>query len=239
MSKKKKLRKDRVVFVGVIALFLLFGIYKGVKMIMSHIFSQPQIQTEEKKEVQEKSRNYIATVVIDPGHGGYDAGANREDLFEKDISLTTAKAVGEALDKEDIKVIYTREEDKALHDKKIEDLRIRANMSQQNNASYFVSIHVNDYDSSEVSGFEVYSKDESSKPLAQDILNQIDALQYSKNRGIQEGKSLMVLRENTVPSVLVEIGYIKGSDYTYLKDKNKLKNIGKAIAKGIINQVKK
>lgn len=235
VAKKRKLRKDRVAIAGLLSLLLIFGLYKGVSWTLNHILfkEKPKEETVEKKE-----RTYLATVILDPGHGGYDAGANRNNLFEKDISLVTAKAVGEALDKEDIKVIYTREEDKALHATKIGDLRLRANMAKENNADYFVSIHVNDFDDSRVSGFEVYTKNEQSKTLGENILNSIDELQYINNRGIQDGKSLMVLRENTVPSVLVEIGYIKGDDYEYLKDNEKLANIGRAIADGIVKQIK-
>ena len=57
---------------------------------------------EKPVQVEQKEKEYIATVVIDPGHGGYDAGANTKNLFEKDITLTTAKAVGKYLENQNI-----------------------------------------------------------------------------------------------------------------------------------------
>lgn len=50
---------------------------------------------------------------------------------------------------------------------------------------------------------------------------------------------MVVLKANTVPSILVELGYIKGKDYNYLSDNQKLEQIGEAIAKGIVDQVHK
>ena len=42
-----------------------------------------------------------------------------------------------------------------------------------------------------------------------------------------------------ISSFLVELGYIKGKDYNYLSDNQKLEQIGEAIAKGIVDQVHK
>ena len=75
--------------------------------------------------------------------------------------------------------------------------------------------------------------------MATSVGTYIEKLNYSKNRGIQDGKSLVVLKANTVPSILVELGYIKGKDYNYLSDNQKLEQIGEAIAKGIVDQVHK
>jgi N-acetylmuramoyl-L-alanine amidase len=238
-KKKKKLRVDRVAFVAIIGIALLFGIYKGASFIGEHIvslflsYSHPTVEAKVEK-------NYRATVVLDPGHGGIDAGANAGKLHEKNISLTTAKAIGEALEKENIKAVYTRTSDEALHEDKVTDLNMRAQMSQTHNAKYFVSIHVNDYDkSNDVTGFEVYTRNKESENLAKAISQQIAKLNYSKDRGLQDGSSLAVLKNNTVPSVLVELGYIHGPDYQYLNDNQKLKQIGIAISQGIIELIDK
>lgn len=68
-KKKKKLRIDRVMIVAVVGIALLFGIYKGVTFIanqISHMLTPFSAQT-----VKEEKKSYIATVVLDPGHGGY------------------------------------------------------------------------------------------------------------------------------------------------------------------------
>lgn len=242
MSKKKrKLRIDRVILVAVIGIALLFGVYKGVSFAAMQVraFFSPKESVENVVD-KEEEETFVATVIIDPGHGGKDAGSNTKKLYEKNISLTTSKYVGEALAKENIKVVYTRIDDNHLDDDKDTDLKLRAAFSQKYNADFFVSIHVNDFeDSTTVSGFEIYKKDDTSDALANSIGTSMEKLNYSKNRGVLDGGILLVLKENTVPSVLVELGYIKGPDYSYLSDNEKLEKIGQAIADGIIEQVNK
>lgn len=242
VRKKKKLRVERVIIVCVIALVIGFGLYKGITWAFQSITSllTPDVQEEVVEPEIKKPKNYIATVVIDPGHGDWDPGANVGNVLEKDISLTTSKAIEQALDEANIKAVLTRETDISLSDNKIDDLKKRAAKSAENNANYFVSIHVNSFDESdEVSGFEIYKKNDESHSLAQNIGKNIETLNYSKNRGILDGgKSLQVLRDNTVPSVLIELGYLNNdNDYSYLSNDEKLQEMGKAIAKGIIEEV--
>lgn len=54
---------------------------------------------------------------------------------------------------------------------------------------------------------------------------------------MQDGNSLAVLRDNSVSSVLIELGYIRGKDFDYLNDNQKLEKIGQAIAQGIIENI--
>ncbi len=242
VRKKKKSRVERVIIVCVIALVIGFGLYKGITWAFQSITSllTPDVQEEVVEPEIEKPKNYIATVVIDPGHGDWDPGANVGNVLEKDISLTTSKAIEQALDEANIKAVLTRETDISLSDNKIDDLKKRAAKSAENNANYFVSIHVNSFDESdEVSGFEIYKKNDESHSLAQNIGKNIEILNYSKNRGILDGgKSLQVLRDNMVPSVLIELGYLNNdNDYSYLSNDEKLQEMGKAIAKGIIEEV--
>lgn len=242
VRKKKKLRVERVIIVCVVALVIGFGLYKGITWAFQSITSllTPDVQEEVVEPEIEKPKNYIATVVIDPGHGDWDPGANVGNVLEKDISLTTSKAIEQALDEANIKAVLTRETDISLSDNKIDDLKKRAAKSAENNANYFVSIHVNSFDESdEVSGFEIYKKNDESHSLAQNIGKNIEILNYSKNRGILDGgKSLQVLRDNMVPSVLIELGYLNNdNDYSYLSNDEKLQEMGKAIAKGIIEEV--
>lgn len=242
VRKKKKLRVERVIIVCVVALVIGFGLYKGITWAFQSITSllTPDVQEEVVEPEIEKPKNYIATVVIDPGHGDWDPGANVGNVLEKDISLTTSKAIEQALDEANIKAVLTRETDISLSDNKIDDLKKRAAKSAENNANYFVSIHVNSFDESdEVSGFEIYKKNDESHSLAQNIGKNIEILNYSKNRGILDGgKSLQVLRDNMVPSVLIELSYLNNdNDYSYLSNDEKLQEMGKAIAKGIIEEV--
>ncbi|MBU3143932.1 N-acetylmuramoyl-L-alanine amidase [Clostridium sp. CF012] len=67
------------------------------------------------------------TVCIDAGHGGYDIGAkNSSNIFEKNVTLKIALKVGALLERDGIKVLYTRTTDEVswTSDNKL-DLRAR------------------------------------------------------------------------------------------------------------------
>lgn len=78
-------------------------------------------------------------LVIDPGHGGRDAGAVRGSYKEKDINLGVALALGRLIESNmnDVKVVYTRKNDKFV------DLYKRAEVANKAKANLFVSIHTN------------------------------------------------------------------------------------------------
>ncbi len=248
-KKKSKLRIDRVIIVLAIVVTLLFGLYKGGQFVVAKITSLFETKEEvptTQKEPKQPEVKYNGIVVIDPGHGGEDAGTNKDGVLEKNITLKVAKVVGEELSKNKIKVIYTRTTDVSLNPIKRLDLKMRGAVATDNNADYFVSIHVNAFEeSSDISGFELYKKDnndplinEKSDSLARLIATQVEGLKYSENRGIQSGKSLSVLRDNAVAGALIELGYLNNpSDYKYLNDSKKLDALGRAIAKGILNQI--
>jgi N-acetylmuramoyl-L-alanine amidase len=86
-----------------------------------------------------KKQKVISTIIIDPGHGGSDAGAKGQYSYEKDICLDVSLKLGKMIEKEfpHIKVMYTRTTDSypALH--------ARANFANQNKGDLFLCIHVN------------------------------------------------------------------------------------------------
>ena len=79
------------------------------------------------------------TLVIDPGHGGKDAGALGAFSKEKDINLNVALAFGRNVERNcpDVKVIYTRTTDIFI------PLKERANIANKNKADLFISVHTN------------------------------------------------------------------------------------------------
>jgi len=95
------------------------------------------------------------TVVIDPGHGGKDAGTlgtGRTKIHEKDVVLAIGKKVDSILKKNDpdIRVIMTRKTDKFV------ELRKRADIANKAKADVFVSIHCNANPNKNVRGSETY-----------------------------------------------------------------------------------
>ena len=60
---------------------------------------------------------YDRILVIDAGHGGLDSGAVSKDgrIYEKNLNLGIILALKELLDKENIKVYYTRIQDNKVY----------------------------------------------------------------------------------------------------------------------------
>jgi N-acetylmuramoyl-L-alanine amidase len=94
-------------------------------------------------------------LVIDPGHGGRDAGAVGRRGREKDINLAVSRLLGQYVANEhpDVKVVYTRTQDVFV------GLDERADIANRANANLFISIHTNAVDRrrSNVRGAEVFT----------------------------------------------------------------------------------
>ncbi|MDP2187894.1 MAG: N-acetylmuramoyl-L-alanine amidase [Sphingobacteriaceae bacterium] len=95
----------------------------------------------------------IRTVVIDAGHGGHDSGCLGAAAKEKDVALQIALAFGKMLETnhKDVKVIYTRKDDRFL------ELHQRASIANKNNADLFISFHLNSA-SSQAHGTETFTQ---------------------------------------------------------------------------------
>ncbi len=94
----------------------------------------------------------VRTVVIDPGHGGHDAGAvGRRGILEKNVNLGVAKELQRYLRREsDLKVVLTRERDEYM------ELADRAEMANRSGGDLFISLHCNSWFSDGASGFETF-----------------------------------------------------------------------------------
>ena len=89
-------------------------------------------------------------VVIDPGHGGSNAGANGPGLHEKQLTLALATQVSERLRARGIEVVLTRAGDRTL------TLRQRVAVANTERADVFVSIHANASPDRTQRGFETF-----------------------------------------------------------------------------------
>ena len=129
----------------------------------------------------------LSTVVIDPGHGGKDAGAisrdkkNYEKTFVLDISRTLADKIRASYP--DVKVILTRSDDRYI------TLNDRADIANKAEANLFISVHINSIAKTGPNGFSVHVLGQSS----------------SKNRDLYAGNMEIVRRENSV--ILLEDDY--------------------------------
>lgn len=149
-----------------------------------------------------------ATIVLNPGHGGDDTGAlsNSGWIYEKDVTLETAEIIKAALEEQGSTVILTRDADIT------EDLAEVVKISNENQADLFISLH---YDSSEnmneATGTTTYYYYETYGDLADTVNEALATSLPLENRGVTYG-NFQVLRENTQPALLLELGYMN-SDY--------------------------
>jgi N-acetylmuramoyl-L-alanine amidase len=112
--------------------------------IVSAVTSLPRTQEPQPPRVQ--------TVVLDPGHGGEDAGVRgASGLIEKQLTLDVAFRLRTLIEtKFSLRVVLTREEDRLVA------LDERAGIANSNRADLFLSLHANAAPGAAMAGAEVY-----------------------------------------------------------------------------------
>lgn len=174
----------------------------------------------------------MATIVIDAGHGGYDAGAVNGTRYEKNDNLRMAMAVGERLKKCGINVIYTRTTDTFV------PLLERSRISNNNKVDLFVSFHRNSASNPAANGVEtlIYNNASNKSLQAAEALQQaLVNVGIQSNRGVKR-VNLSVLRETNAPAVLLELGFISNDQDNELLD-SKFDAYADAIARSLAQSV--
>ncbi len=164
-------------------------------------------------------------VILDPGHGGVDGGAESNGITEKEINLAIAHKVREFCTLFGFEVRMTRQEDVSIHDadkttiraQKNSDLKNRLKIMTEDANAVVVSIHLNKFPQSRVKGAQVFyaPKSQGSDLLAQTVQDSFRTLLQPENtRQIKKAdSSLFLLYNNTVnPAVLVECGFISNPE---------------------------
>jgi N-acetylmuramoyl-L-alanine amidase len=183
-------------------------------------------------------------IALDAGHGGPDSGAvGQNKTKEKDITLAVTFKIGDILKKNGIDVIYTRtnDTDSWLNDKNVE-LQTRVDIANNAKVDYFVSIHVNSFDNSSVTGVETcyFGGSAKSMALAQNIQKEIISEFGFKDRGIKDRNGLYVLKYTDAPATLVELEFISNPEReAMLKKPEYQQRYAEAIARGIMKTIGK
>jgi len=117
------------------------------------------------RTAQPLSREEVRTIVIDPGHGGKDAGAiGRHGTEEKDITLKVGLRLRDLITQHlGKRVLMTRDKDVFV------ELEDRAKFANSKDADLFVSIHVNSHPQRSTKGLEVYHFGEASDRRALEV----------------------------------------------------------------------
>ena len=160
--------------------------------------------------------------------------------MEKNLNLSIANLVAEKLRSLGAEVRLTRKDDTYI------DLKDRPKVAEDAGADLFVSIHCNSNGKPEsVCGTETYyhRQDPSSRALAQAVQMSVVEAARTPDRGAKSDLSLFesglaVLRHATVPSALLEIGFLNHSqDRAKLQDESFQKLVAEAIVKGLCRYV--
>lgn len=189
-------------------------------------------------------------IVLDAGHGGTDPGTVHEGYNEKDINYSViCNYCLDYFDGSGIKVYLSRWDDTLI------PLRYRANISERLGADFFISVHQNSNDDSSCEGTSVYyssrnsgtfstgthtNKDGSeavltSRELANLMDSRISQKLSTQDRGLLDENFVVISQRNTVPAVLIEIGFM--SNHNELKRLIK-SSVQKKAAKCIFEAVK-
>lgn len=179
-------------------------------------------------------------VIIDPGHGGHDPGGVGHGFMEKNINLNVARHMNRYFAKTPIKTSMTRTDDYFV------SLDFRTDYAATQKGDIFVSIHTNKFNGA-ANGQETfyYAKTAATNPyvkesraLAMYMQNRMLEAWKLVNRGVNPFGygNLHVLRENTMPATLVEMGFIdNATDMNYLKSEMERERMGKALFLGTLD----
>ena len=151
-------------------------------------------------------------IVLDPGHGGSDAGAiGPTGVMEKSVSLAVSLKAQELLKASGYQVVMTRTTDIDVAAPGVPDsteLQARVNKAPPN-AALFISIHCNAFSNSNANGIETYHAPTAVKGarLARLLNEELERLGGLNNRGVKAAR-FYVMTHSQCPSSLIELGFI-------------------------------
>ena len=168
-----------------------------------------------------RDKNTKRSIFLDPGHGGSDTGAISQGVREKDLTLSVYNKVSSKLASLGFTVLTSRTTDKDV------DLVDRAEEANNAGADMLLSIHFNSGGRGVARGIETYyyqsqadipskinqanhnnpERLEKSKKLALKVQQNLLYQTGASDRGVKRA-SFAVLRETSIPSILVELGFL-------------------------------
>lgn len=190
----------------------------------------------------------LVTIMIDPGHGGYDPGSISQDgVYEKDITLSLALQTGKMIQQMEprIRVVYTRTTDNVpWPNEEYLDLAYRVSMAQEQMVNYYFAIHCDAAENLEATGYSFYIRDgdEFSTQMCHAITDNLIKVHWSNSLGIDYtyNRPLYVVDNQTIPAILFEAGYISNArEGAKLQAWYNQKLIAYSLAKGIVESIQK
>lgn len=156
----------------------------------------------------------MPTIVLDPGHGGYDPGAVNGKTREADIVLKIGLQLRDELKRHGFRVVMTRESDVSPSGDAVKsnELAARSRIANQAGADFFLSLHVNAGGGRGAEVF-VYKDGGKARPLAQKIVDGVAGIVGGYHgTAVKDGSGLYVVKNTQAPAALLEIGFIDSDD---------------------------
>ena len=196
------------------------------------------------------------------GDNGATSTHNGVTYIERDLNMQVSLKLKDELEKKGFTVVLTRNPEDRETIAVSESLRKRVDLANKLQADFFISIHQNSYTDSSVRGFEVYYSDalpetrgvissdgleyslnslrtsetekvKLSKKIGSSIVSSVTSEMGLKNRGVKN-KDFYVVKNTTMPSLLVECGFISNPDEAKnLANEQKQQKMAEIIAREI------
>lgn len=186
------------------------------------------------------------TIVIDPGHGGVDGGAEAsDDTQEKEITLTVSNMVRDYLQQSGAIVYLTREGDydlarddtEGLSRRKTEDIKHRVSFIKEKKAELFISIHLNALPEKQWKGAQTFYHPgkEKSKLLAETIQSEIRDNMGNTDREALAIQQVYLLKYAETPGALIELGFLSNEEEKeLLKQTHYQQKMAESIYEGVL-----
>ena len=183
------------------------------------------------------SKNTPAVVVvIDPAHGGSDAGSTSEGVLEKNVPLAVANKIAAlATEYPSLRVVLTRTADTEMSD----DQRIA--VASQEAAQLFLAVHVNAFGQPTALGIETlvdstHKSSDASWTFADAVQKAVIASTGAKDRGVKaQGSTFSRL---TIPAASTLVGFITTpEERAKLTDPTYQESIARGVLQGVANYV--
>lgn len=128
-----------------------------------------------------------------------------------------------------VSVLLTREKDETV------SMQQRVDAAKEAEADLFISIHFDAFTTSDVEGITTYYNKPRDQPIARFVQEHLFKQDFdTRDRGVKYGDYYM-LRENAVPSLLLELGYMSNrKDETRIKSQHFQEKAASAIVDGIV-----
>lgn len=239
--------------VGIILIMaILAGVVAGSQMLGEQLYRQ----ADEKQQVENgrenggsnkaaetagNAENTKGIVVLDSGHGGKDPGKiGINGALESEVNLKISEKIKKILQKQDITVIMTREDENGLADSKVEDLKARVTLINEKKPYIAVSIHQNSYPQEEIRGAQVFyfTHSEEGKAAAEVLQNALLEADPDNTRQAKANDTYYLLKKTEAATVIVECGFLSNKEEAdKLITEEYQEQMAAAVAKGILEYI--